>query len=157
MDKVSEREGALLHPTPRLTAEVDRLLAEKRHPLGDEILAVRAAFLGAAPSIHEDTKWNSVSFKTKHNHFATLFLRSTDSLRIVFHTGAKKKAAPSHVLALEDPEGLVEAWPAQDRCLLALGQGEALHRRLGALQAFILAWLQATQGDAPGGPQAVQA
>jgi hypothetical protein len=113
-------------------------LAALEHPLKPEIRAVRSALLAADASIRDAVKWNSVSFRTTE-FFATVFLRSTDRVQIVFHFGAKARKPPK--LEITAPSELVR-WVAPDRCLLTLGAGPELTRNLPALQDFVRAWIR---------------
>ena len=69
---------------------VDAFMAALHHPLKSDIEAVRRIILAASPKITEGIKWNSLSFRTDE-YFATVHLRATDAVRLVFHRGAKVK------------------------------------------------------------------
>src|SRR5262245_35900710 len=84
--------------------EVAAFLRELDHPLKKEIEAVRQIILGVSPSIRDGIKWNSVSFRTTE-FFATIHLRSTDRVQLVFHLGAKVKDN-STIVQIADPGGL---------------------------------------------------
>lgn len=117
-------------------------LAALDHPLRRDCEKVRAAVRAVDPSIRDGVKWNSLSFKTSE-WFATVNLRSRDSVQLVFHLGAKARpAAATNGLrdALPDPEGLVK-WLAKERCLVTLGKGKALDARREAFAAIVRAWI----------------
>lgn len=120
------------------TAEVDHLLAGRSHPLAREIDETRAAIRAADPSIGEGIKWNGPSFRTTE-WFATIHLRSTESVQVILHLGAK--AGPRSRLAIDDPAGLLR-WLAPDRGLLDLGAGPSLRARLPAVRALISQWVR---------------
>lgn len=138
---MAARKGVAGRPSASATAGVDAFLAGKGHPLAKEIGVVRKIVLGIDPSIREEVKWSSVSFRNAHDHFATVNLRSTESLRLVFHTGVKRKITAETGVTVDDPRGLVEAWPAKDRCIVNLGKGAAVRANAEAFRALVLSWL----------------
>lgn len=119
-------------------AAVIAFLAALDHPLEKEIVAARKIALGADASIREGVKWNAPSFRTS-DYFATMHLRTTDQLQMVFHRGAKVKAAKA--MEIPDPNGLMK-WLAPDRCLVSLGKGKAFTGNRAALEAIVRAWIQ---------------
>ena len=125
----------------RASADIDAFVAGKRHPREEDIHSVRKVILGADPSIREEIKWNSVSFRNDHDFFATVNLRSTGSLQLVFHTGAKKKATAETGVPVSDPRGLIERWLAPDRCLVTPGNGPALDANRVALTELVKEWI----------------
>jgi hypothetical protein len=74
--------------------------------------------------------------------FATVHLRSQDSVQLILHTGVKKKATAKTGLAVTDPAGLIEKWLAKDRCLVSLGAGAKLKANRPALAALVKAWIR---------------
>lgn len=118
---------------PTVVAFLQRL----DHPLKKEIVAVRAIVLGADASIREGVKWNAPSFRTT-DYFATTHLRSTDTLQLVFHRGAKVKAA--RAMDIPDPHGMLK-WLAPDRCLVTVGAGKDSAARHKALEDIVRAWI----------------
>lgn len=117
----------------------DDLLSILDHPLAVEIATVRKAILASDTSITDGVKWNSLSFQTT-DWFATVNLRSRDSVQLVMHLGAKVgKAAPTD--AIPDPKGLLK-WLGKDRALATLGSGADLKARLPALKAIVKAWIR---------------
>jgi hypothetical protein len=128
--------------SPSTTPEspVEAFLRASTHPLTPEIERVRGVILGVSPTISEAIKWNAPSFKTT-DFFATFHLRSTSSVQLVFHMGAKAKATAQTGLEIEDPTKLCK-WLAKDRCLVELGTGEALVSRLPAFAELVRQWLR---------------
>ena len=112
-------------------------LATLDHPLNKEIVAARKIVLGADASIREGVKWNAPSFRTS-DYFATMHLRTTDQLQMVFHRGAKAKAAKA--MDIPDQNGLIK-WLAPDRCLVSLGKGKAFTANRAALEGIVQAWI----------------
>ena len=64
------------------------MLKSLSHPMKAEIELMRAAILGADPSIREGVKWNAPSFRT-HEYFATTNLREKKGIGLILHLGAK--------------------------------------------------------------------
>lgn len=118
---------------------VEAFLKELDHPLKREIAAVRKIILGLDRSIREGIKWNAPSFRTT-DYFATINLRSRDSVQLVFHTGAKVKASAKTGLKIADPGGLLK-WLAKDRALVTLGSGKELRARRTAFEALVRDWI----------------
>ena len=109
------------------------------HPQRAEIEAVRKAILGVDKSIADGVKWNSLSFRTTE-WFATVNLRSRDSVQLVLHLGAKAGKAADRE-SIPDPKGLL-AWKGTDRAIATLGSGTTLKANLPALRAVLKAWLR---------------
>ena len=101
------RMARLSDPLSTSTGEAGgALLLTVSHPLHAEIVDVRSSLLGVDPRIAEAVKWNAPSYRTTE-FFATFHLRSTDSVRMVLHTGAKRRANPA-TLDIPDPSGLLQ-------------------------------------------------
>jgi len=114
-------------------------MATLDHPLATEIQLVREAILSVDASISDGVKWNSLSFQTT-DWFATLNLRSRDSVQLVMHLGAKVgKMAPAD--AIPDPKELLK-WLGKDRALATLGTGTQLKSALPAFKAIVKAWIR---------------
>jgi hypothetical protein len=122
--------------------DVDEFLAGKQHPLERDIQTIRTVILDVDASIREEIKWNSVSFCNDHDFFATVNLRSTDSVQLVLHTGVKRKATAETGVHVDDPRGLIEKWPAKDRCIVNLGNGAGLNAKTPALAALVKDWIR---------------
>lgn len=135
-----ERRGGEVEPASK-RPDVDGFLASKRHPLEHDIQSIRKVIVGADASIREDIKWNSISFRNDHDFFATVNLRSTTSVQLVLHTGVKRKATAEGGVRVDDPGGLIEKWPAKDRCIVTLGKGAALQANKASLAALVKQWI----------------
>ncbi|MFZ5618491.1 MAG: DUF1801 domain-containing protein [Pseudomonadota bacterium] len=119
-------------------ADVGAFFASLKHPLKKEIAEVRAIILGADKSISEGVKWNSLSFKTS-DYFATIHLRSTNAVQLVFHRGAKSKDGGKE-MAVPDPKGLMK-WLSSDRCLVMLGKGRDIAANRKSFETIVKAWV----------------
>ena len=117
----------------------DAFMAALDHPLATDYAAVRKAILSADKSITDGVKWNSLSFRTTE-WFATVNLRSRDTVQLVLHLGAKVgKQAPAD--AIPDPKGLLK-WLGKDRAMATLGAGAVLKANLPALKTLVKAWIR---------------
>lgn len=117
----------------------DAFMATLDHPLAADYASVRKAILSVDKSISDGVKWNSLSFQTSE-WFATVNLRSRDSVQLVMHLGAKAgKVAPAE--AIPDPKGLLK-WLGKDRALATLGSGAQLKAALPAFKAIVKAWIR---------------
>jgi hypothetical protein len=112
--------------------------AALEHPLKAEIEQVRKTILGADQAIGEGIKWNSVSFKTTE-FFATVHLRSTKEVQLVFHLGAKVRTDGVEV-KISDPEGMIK-WLAKDRGLVTVGAGKVATAKQAALKHIVRQWI----------------
>ena len=130
-------------PPARAKARVEPsaadFMAVLDHPLRADYEAVRKAILSADASIFDGVKWNSLSFRTTE-WFATVNLRSRDSVQLILHLGAKVgKEAPAD--AIPDPRSLL-TWLGKDRAMATLGAGSALKANLPALKTLVKAWIR---------------
>lgn len=109
------------------------------HPLKDDIQYLRGVIRKAVPGITEGIKWNAPSFRLADD-FATFHLRTTDSVCVILHTGAKKRASVPD-MTVPDPAGLLE-WLAKDRCMARLGSGKALRANRKPFETLLRAWVE---------------
>jgi len=121
------------------TAVADYLRALK-HPLKQEIEAARGIILAVSPAIGEGIKWNVPSFRTEKEWFATFNVRATESVQLIFHLGAKKRA-DQKALKLADPNGLIK-WLGPDRAMITLGAGRDIPANRKAFEAIVRAWIK---------------
>jgi hypothetical protein len=112
-------------------------LRDLDHPLTAEIEAVRAIILGADPAIGEVIKWKAPTFRAADD-FATVHLRATDTLTLIFHTGVKVKDGDGPTV--DDPGKLLK-WLAKDRAMVVLGKGPEIDAKRPALEALVRAWI----------------
>jgi len=120
--------------------DVDALMATLEHPLKQDIEAVRRTILGAAPGVSEAVKWNSPSFRTEKDFFATINLRAKDQVQVVLHLGAKVRP-DMKAFKVVDPNGLL-TWLGKDRAMASLGAGRTLTANKKALEAIVRAWVK---------------
>lgn len=114
-------------------------MATLSHPLKTEIEAIRGVVLGVSPAIAEGIKWNSLSFRTTE-FFATVHLRSTDQVQMVFHLGAKVRP-DLKAMTVADPSGLMK-WLGKDRALVSLGAGPNVAKNRAALETLVREWIR---------------
>jgi hypothetical protein len=125
--------------TPQTDPVVVEFLRELDHPLKSEIEAVRQIILGVDASIREGIKWNGPSFRTAE-YFATLFLRATDRVQLIFHKGAKVKDNSTKEMQITDPNGLIE-WLAKERCRITVGAGKEIAKNRPGLETIVREWI----------------
>lgn len=119
-------------------AAVTAFLEALDHPLKAEIVAVRADILALDPAIGEGIKWKAPTFRARDD-FATVNLRSTETLQLILHLGAKVRSDPPK-LAIDDPAGLLK-WLAKDRAMATLGAGAAFEASRPPFAALLRQWL----------------
>ncbi len=110
------------------------------HPFRAEIETARRAILGASPTISEGIKWNSPSFRTEKDWFATINLRSKGALQIILHLGARTRPGLKP-FEIDDPKGLMK-WLGKDRAMLTLGKGREIAKHSAALKTIVRAWIK---------------
>ncbi len=121
-----------------MDSAVDAFMAALDHPRKADIEAVRALILGLDPAVGEGIKWKAPTFRTTDD-FATVNLRSTDSLQLILHLGAKVR--PDIVRpTIDDPAGLLK-WLGKDRCIATLGAGEGYRANAPAFEAVLRQWI----------------
>jgi uncharacterized protein YdhG (YjbR/CyaY superfamily) len=123
----------------RTDPAVAAYMLELDHPLKAELASVRRIILGVSPEIGESIKWKVPSFRTPKDYFATLHVRSTESVQVVLHLGAKVRPKQEQI-RLPDPSGLL-TWLGKDRAMVTLGTGRDITKNRGALAALVRAWL----------------
>lgn len=111
-----------------------------RHPLRRDIAAAGAIILGASPKINEGVKWNAPSFRTEKGWFATINLRSKESVQIILHLGAKTRP-DLKPFKLADPNGLMQ-WRGKDRAMVTLGAGRDMRANSKAFESIVRAWIK---------------
>ena len=119
-------------------ADVDAFLAALKHPQDAAIRRLRAVIRATDPRIGEDIKWNAPSFHLDDKHFATMQLRKTDSVLLVLHLGAGKRALAKDAIA--HPQGLL-TWLGADRATLSFNGAAEVDARARALQAVLKQWM----------------
>lgn len=119
-------------------ADVDAFLIALAHPQDVVIQQLRAVIRAADPRIAEDIKWSAPSFHIEGRHFATMQLRKSDSVLLVLHLGAGKRALPKGAIA--DPAGLL-TWLGADRATLTFAGPGDVEARGDALQAVVRQWV----------------
>jgi hypothetical protein len=129
-------------PADGARSDVTAFLASKAHPLEAEINALRTLTLGMSPSIREEIKWNSVSFRNENDFFCTVHLHARSSVQLILFTGVKKKATAETGVAVEDPAGIIAKWLAKDRCLVSLGAGSEFEANRAAFLTLVAAWIE---------------
>ena len=117
---------------------VAAFIADLDHPMKAEIESVRALILGLGPQVAEGIKWKAPTFRTTDD-FATINLRSSDSLQVILHLGAKVRPDLQKP-DIADPAGLLK-WLGKDRCMATLGAGDAFRANLPAFEAVLRQWI----------------
>ena len=134
------KEGAeMVGKSSKPAVTVQSFIAALDHPLKQEIAALRQVLLGMDPKISEEIKWNAPSFRTSE-HFATMHLRSKNSLQLILHLGARsKRTVPPDAIA--DPHMLLK-WLGPDRASIGITGREELVQKSGPLVAIVREWIK---------------
>jgi uncharacterized protein YdhG (YjbR/CyaY superfamily) len=67
------------------TNEVDKFMADLKHPLKDAVEEVRNVIKSVDENITEQIKWAAPSFSYKKEYMVTFNLRREDVIHLVFH------------------------------------------------------------------------
>lgn len=122
--------------------EVDAHLATLDHPMASALVELCRVVREVDPRIEESIKWNSPSFAIV-DHFATTGLDRRGTLRLVLHTGAKKRTDAAGV-AVDDPTGLL-LWKEPDRAVVTFSAEHEVDAARESLQAILRDWIDQTQ------------
>ncbi len=95
------------------------------------------------PRIVGEIKWNAPSYRIV-DHFATTGLAPKSGVRLVLHTGAKKRDEPL-TIQVDDPLELLD-WKAPDRAVAMFRTLEEVAAARDALEAILTRWIDQTQG-----------
>lgn len=98
--------------------------------------------LKAAPALVEQIKWNAPSLAIEGDDRLTMHLPPRGGLQLIFHRGARSKAAAD--FRFDDPAGLL-TWPAADRGVLDLGDIGRLEDRAHDIADLARRWVKATR------------
>lgn len=138
--RMSEVQGKRKPARKVADAEVEEFLKRLDHPLKREIISVRQLILNVDPSISEGIKWNAPSFRTTE-YFATVNLRSTDTLQLILHLGAKARKDIKSQPSIDDPEDLLR-WLAKDRCMATIGAKKVFTANCKAIANIVRQWIR---------------
>jgi len=94
------------------------------------------------PRIRGEIKWNAPSFAID-DHFATTGILRTGGIRLVLHTGARRKGEPQ-LIVIDDPEKLLD-WKDADRTVAVFADADDVRRNEAALGVIITEWIAQTQ------------
>jgi hypothetical protein len=125
-----------------MAQSVDDFMGALSHPLKAETARLRAIVRAAAPETGERVKWNAPSNGPGDEDRVTFNLSRQDRVQVVFHRGAKAKAAAGFTFD-GDPEGLLN-WAAPDRGVAVFRNAAEVEERAAAFTALVRAWLAAT-------------
>lgn len=92
--------------------------------------------------VRSEIKWSAPSFAID-DHFATTGLLKAGGIRLVLHTGARRRDAPKHIV-IEDPEKLL-SWRDSDRAVAVFADAADVRRNEAALGSILVQWIAQTQ------------
>lgn len=125
--------------------ETDAYLAAVDAPLRDAFTALCELIRSVDERIEESIKWNAPSFFITE-HFATTGLTRDGLIRLVLHTGAKKRPDP-RPLAIHDADFLT--WMDADRAVVAFADLQRVNELAPRLTTVIEEWIAQTQSQGP--------
>lgn len=122
--------------------ETERYFATIDHPMKGALSELCEVVRGIDPRIQESIKWNAPSFYISE-HFATTGLSPGATLRLVLHTGAKKRKNANHI-EIEDREGIL-TWKDSDRAIITFTSLDDVRQRAESIRLIVRQWIAATQ------------
>lgn len=127
--------------------ELAAFLAACRHALRRELDALRAIVAAAAPKLVEGVKWNAPSFRLPDGDDCLTFnLSAKDSVRLIFHRGAKKKDGKGKGRLVDADAEWLE-WAAADRAIATFRSAAAVKAAKAELAKLVVAWLAAVEAS----------
>jgi hypothetical protein len=121
--------------------ETEAYLAALDAPLRKPFTALCDLIRNADERIDETIKWNAPSFFIS-DHFATTGLTRDGAIRLVLHTGAKKRPEPLAVLI---DGGDVLTWAGTDRASITFSDPQQIQQLEPVLTSVITQWIAQTQ------------
>ncbi len=128
-----------------MTDTIDAYLTDVPEPARAALAELCRIIESSDERVRAGIKWNAPSFAID-DHFATTGLLKGGGIRLVLHTGAKRRR-PKRVLVIDDPEKLLD-WKDTDRALIALADVDDVRRNEMALRVILEEWIAQTQGVA---------
>ncbi|MCR2809207.1 MULTISPECIES: DUF1801 domain-containing protein [unclassified Microbacterium] len=127
------------------TDEVDGYLRTVAEPARSVLAELCALIVGCDERIRGEIKWNAPSFAIR-DHFATTGVSPDGGVRLVLHTGARRRGDPRRVV-IDDPGNLLE-WRGADRAVVRFAGVSDVQSNAAALREIVGAWIDQTQGRA---------
>ena len=123
--------------------EVDVYMSKLAHPLKREIEEVRALILNAGMPLTELIKWNAPNYSHDGEDRLTFNLHGKrGGFRLVFHCGAKVRAAAGKARLIDDDSGLLE-WASGDRAIVQFNDANDVSAKKDQLAPLIRKWMEA--------------
>ena len=97
---------------------------------------------GSDPRVRAEIKWSAPSFAID-DHFATTGVLKGGGVRLVLHTGARRKGAAKNIV-IDDPEKLLD-WRDADRAIAVFADARDVRQQERALGVILDEWIAQTQ------------
>jgi hypothetical protein len=94
------------------------------------------------PRVRAEIKWNAPSFAID-DHFATTGVLKGGGVRLVLHTGARRRTAAKKIV-IDDPEKLLD-WRDADRAIAVFADARDVQQQERALGVILDEWIAQTQ------------
>ncbi|HYI32841.1 MAG TPA: DUF1801 domain-containing protein [Glaciibacter sp.] len=121
--------------------ETEAYLAALDTHLREPFTALCDLIRSADERIDEAIKWNAPSFFIT-DHFASTGLARDGTIRLVLHTGAKKRPEP---LAVVIDDGDLLTWAGTDRASITFADPQQIRQLEPILTSVIKQWIAQTQ------------
>ncbi len=128
-----------------MTDEIEAYVADLPEPTRAALDELCRIIASSDERVRGEIKWNAPSFAID-DHFATTGLLKGSGIRLVLHTGAKRRGA-KRAPVIDDPEKLLD-WKDSDRALAVFEDADDVRRNEGAIRVILEEWIAQTQGVA---------
>jgi len=116
------------------------LIRNLKHPLSKEIESLRGIILAISPTVREEVKWNSPSYRTTE-FFATINTSDKKQLRLILHQGAKGRGLHTKPIVAADYSALIR-WLGPDRCMVTANSAKDLKNKAKLLRFLLREWIR---------------
>ena len=123
-----------------LNNEVTDFLTGLKHPLINEISALRAVIIGCPIAIDENIKWNAPNYLHNGEDRVTMRIQPPTQIQLIFHRGAKKLAQPKDKI-IKDNSGLL-VWKENDRAIATFKNKNEIENAKSTLTEIITDWIK---------------
>jgi hypothetical protein len=125
-----------------VTDTIETYLADLAEPTRTALSELCRIIASSDERVRGEIKWNAPSFAID-DHFATTGLLKGSGIRLVLHTGAKRRGAKAAPV-IDDPEKLLD-WKDADRALAVFADADDVRRNEAALRIILQEWIAQTQ------------
>ncbi len=135
----------MIRYSTNLNGDVTDFLDALKHPLRNEIEALRHCILLSNSDLTENIKWNGPNYCYGDEDRITMRIQpvTTKQIQVIFHCGAKVKKQPNTKL-LEEDFGIL-TWKTNDRAVASFKNIQSIENNQSNLSKIVVEWINATK------------